>query len=297
MRIFVALSFFLASGLCTGQLRSVVINSATNEGVPFVNIWIENENVGTTSNQNGEFELDVDGEKMIVFSAIGFETRKVPSQSITDTVILTQKINLLDEVIVQSNKGNEKLVLGKFKKSRINHYFSCGTKPWITARRYEFEEEYLKTPFLNKLKILTRSDIKDAQFNIRLYGIGKEGEPSGFIYDENIIGLAKKSKKVTEVDLSDLNIRFPEDGFFIAVEWLIIDSNIHEYTYTIEDTQEERKGISYEPSIGTIPVDTNEESWMYTQGKWKKIFPFYNPVNNDNDGKYSLLAIELTLTN
>lgn len=57
----------------------MIIDSKTKEKIPYVNIWVENENIGTTSNEKGEFELKINNTKIILFSAIGFETRKISS--------------------------------------------------------------------------------------------------------------------------------------------------------------------------------------------------------------------------
>lgn len=289
------ITFLLITSLCFGQLKSVIINSETKETIPYVNIWIENENVGTTSNENGEFELDVSGSKIIVFSAIGFETKKIASNEIKSILALKPQTTLLDEVVIILKKQNEKLVIGTFNKSEINHYFSSGSKPWIIAKYFEFKEDYSETPFLNKIKLLTNSEIQNSKFNIRLYSIGENGQPDDYIYDENIIGTAQKGKRVTEVDISDVNIAFPKEGFFIAIEWLIIDDNIHKYSYKIKGSRKRLKAVSYEPSVGTIPSESEHNSWGFIKGKWGRVWKNI-PTSNSYKSKYNVLAIELTLT-
>ena len=296
MRKLLLITFALISNYSFSQLRSVVIEKETKEAIPYVNIWIEGENIGTTSNQQGEFEINIDSSAIIVFSAIGFETRRIQSDSITKEVELKTSTTKLAEVVVTASKENLKLTIGHFRRSKINHFFGVGTKPWITARYFPYEETYSKTPFIGSLKILTNSEIRDAKFNLRLYSINDRGEPGDYLYDENIIGIARKGKKVTEVDLSDLGIKFPKNGFFIAIEWLIIDENRYEYDYTMQGSKNKMKGVSYEPSIGTIPAETEDNSWIYMQGRWQKVWKNRSPLDRYKD-KYSLLAIELTLTN
>jgi len=268
----------------------------TKEAIPYVNIWIKGGNVGTTSNQKGEFEINIDSSAVIVFSAIGFETTRIQSDSITEKVELKTSTTHLEEVTVTASEQNLKLTIGNFRRSTINHYFAVGTKPWITARYFPYDEIYSKTRFLEGIKILTNSDVKDAKFNVRLYDVNENGEPGNYIYDKNIIGIARKGKKVTEVDLSDLGIEFPRNGFFIAIEWFIIDENRYEYEYTMQGSKKKMKGVSYEPSVGTIPAETDENSWIYMQGQWKKVLKNKSPLDRSKN-KYSLLAIELTLTN
>lgn len=297
MKKLLVITILLISNYCFSQLKSVIIDSETKEKIPYVNIWIENENIGTTSNEKGEFELEINGTKIILFSALGFETRKISSDSIKNVLELKPLVTELKEVVIKSKKQNKKLVVGKFKKSKINHYFACGTTPWISARYFKYQEDYDKTSFLNKIRVLTNSDVNDSKFNIRFYSVSKNGEPNESIFDENIIGIAKKGKKITEIDISDLNIEFPKEGLFIAIEWLIIESNKHQYSYTMTGSGKKLTGISYEPAIGTVPAETDENSWIFTQGKWRKMHKNNNGTLKRYKNKYNLLAIELTLTN
>ena len=296
MKKLLAITILLISNICFGQLKSVIIDSETKEKIPYVNIWVENEKIGTTSNENGEFELEIDNPKIILFSAIGFETKKISSDLIKKTLELKPITTELDGVIINSKKSTQELIIGEFKKPKINHYFGCGLKPWIIARFFKYNDKYSNTPFLKKIRILTNSDVKDSKFNIRLYSVNENGEPENYIYDQNIVGIAKKGKKTTEIDISALNIEFPDNGFFIAIEWLIIENNKYEYKYTIEGSRKKLEGISYEPAIGTVPAETDKNSWRYNQGKWRKVRKNVGTSKKYKD-KYSLIAIELTLTN
>ena len=50
-------------------------------------------------------------------------------------------------------------------------------------------------------------------------------------------------------------------------------------------------------TIGTVPADTDENSWIFTQGKWRKMHKNNSGTLKRYKEKYNLLAIELTLTN
>lgn len=297
IKTLLTLTLLLLSNIGFSQLKSVVIDRETKERIPYVNIWVENENIGTTSNLNGEFELAITQSKTIIFSAIGFETRKTLSDSIKSVVELSPMTTELGEVTIRPKNQIQTLTLGKVKKSKINSYFRSGPIPWIAARYFPYEETYDKTPFLEKLRFLTNSNLPDSKFNIRLYGVNSDGEPEGYLFDKNIFGFAKKGKKLTEIDLSGFNLQFPEEGFFVAIEWLIVDDNEYRYTYTQTGSSKKLRGISYEPAIGTISTETGENSWIFAQGHWVKPWKNRPPEAKGNKGEYSLLAIELTLTN
>ncbi|SHJ19342.1 CarboxypepD_reg-like domain-containing protein [Mesonia phycicola] len=296
------LLILLISNFTFSQIQSVIVNNNTKEVIPYVNIWVENEDIGTTSNNNGEFELNINNSKTIIFSAIGFETKKIISDSIKSVITLNPTVTQLEEVIIQNKLETKEISIGKFKKSKIDFYYSTGKKPWIVARFFKYQEAYKNTPFLNKINVLTNSDIDNAKFNIRLYSIDSNGEPDEYIYQENIIGTAEKGKNITEVDVSNLNIQFPKEGFFVAIEWLIVDANKRTYEYNMYNSDEKRIGYSYEPSIGTIPSETNEDNWIFHFGKWRKREKNISTPKKINYSKryrdkYNSIAVELILTN
>jgi hypothetical protein len=65
----------------------------------------------------------------------------------------------------------------------------------------------------------------------------------------------------------------------------------------MEGSKKKLKGTSYEPAVGTIPAETDENSWRFNQGKWRKVWKNNNETMKKYRNKYNLLAIELTLTN
>ena len=296
MKNILLITLILFSKIAFTQINGVIVNANTKEKIPFVNIWVENENTGTTSNEKGYFILDVDRTKTIIFSAIGFEKLAIKGSNIKNIVVLKPKIIEFPEIFIEPTNQNKELVIGKFKKSKIRDYFGGGTKPWIIARYFPYNSNYSKTKFLNKICILTKSFIKNANFKIRLYAVNEKGEPKGYIYNKNILGIAKKGKKITEINLRNLNIEFPKKGFFIAVEWLIIESNKYEFTYTMKGNNRKLKAISYQPNIGTIPTETNMNTWIFSGGKWQKIWKNNGRLKHYKE-KYNLIAIELTLSN
>lgn len=281
------------------QINATIIDEKTNEKVPFVNIWVENENIGTSADANGKFTLEkLESDKILVFSAIGYENLKINSNEIKEVVKLVPTITNLKEVVLIQRKNNLFLVIEEFKKSKINHFWGCKT-PWMVARYFDYKESYNKTQYLKSIKLLTRNDNKqDAIFNLRIYNKGKNGEPENYIFDENIIGIAKKGKKITEIDVSQLYIQIPQKGFFIAVEWIITEINKHEYSYKNSKTNLEVKDFKYSPSFGIIPSDLNDNSWIYIKGSWSRnLNKSINSFDKKYKNKYMLLAMELTLTN
>lgn len=291
--------FLFACNLSFSQLKSVIIDGMTKEKVPYVNIWVENENVGTTSNLEGEFTLNLDSTKIIVLSAIGFKRKRISSDSIKSVLELESFISELEEIVVTPKKETKSLVIGEFDESIINYYYTTYGKPWIIAKYFEYKEDYSTNRYLNKIRVLTNSNIDDAKFNIRLYSINEEGMPQDYIYNERIIGIAKKGKTMTEIDISDLGLKFPMNGFFVAIEWLIIEENEYKFKYKKKGEKKKVASSFFEPRIGTVLAETDENNWKLDQGKWTKFRKYKGGGNKYTNfkGMYSLPAIELTLTN
>jgi Family of unknown function (DUF5686)/CarboxypepD_reg-like domain len=100
--------FFLISLQSFSQIKGTITN-AKDSTLAFVNIYIEGTYVGTTSNNDGKYELSVSEKKSytIVFKYLGYKTLK---KQITITAfpynlnaVLTEENINLDEVVINAN--------------------------------------------------------------------------------------------------------------------------------------------------------------------------------------------------
>lgn len=299
MKKLLLIIILLISNFCFTQIKAVIIDSETKERIQYVNIWIEDENIGTTSNENGEFTLDNSSGKFLVLSRLGYENKRIEMTAFSDLILLNPKITELDEVVLKSIKEQRELVIGNFNDSDVGYYYASFDKPEIKARFFPFDSNYSNTPYLKKLKFRVYSNIRNAKFNVRLYSIGDNGEPNNPLYEKNIIGIVNKGMKNIELDLSGLDIAFPENGLFVSYEWLIIADNVFKTSFPIKNSQKQVEKIMYEPKVGFLPSEKDENSWTYKDGKWGKVDKFDETSNSPAQylNKFGLLAIEITLTN
>lgn len=292
--LFLLFPFYLFS-----QIRGSIIDKSTEKEVPFANIWIEDENIGTTSDNDGKFSLNekVIGKSLII-SAVGYERQEVQIESSDLTIYLIPKVYELDEIVIKQSENDNMVVLGGFDKSKIHHYYSCADKPWIVAKLVQYESRFVETPFIKAMTLLSLSEIKSSTFGLRFLSVDSSGAPGEEIVNELILVKAKKGNKTITVDLSKYYIEIPENGVFIAVEWLIIEENKYEFVVGMPNSKEKVKATTYEPSIGNIPSETNEYSWIYVNGKWKKESKLSDnlPIK-EYSGKFPQLAFELVLSN
>ena len=297
MRFFTILLLLLSS-YSFGQINAVVIDGDTKQKIPYVNISVLGEDIGTTSDFRGHFIFEKDiASKWLVFSAIGYKTKKLKVSEVNREVSLYQEVTALDEVLILPKKNTKAYVIGSFRKKKINHYFSNGPNPWMIAKYFAYKSAYNETPFLHKLRLLTKSNKPDATFNIRLYSVGENGNPENYIFDENIFGKAKRGKKYTEIDLSNLKIQIPENGFFVVVEWLAIEKNKHDYTYTMEGKKKKYSTHNFQPMIGSVPDSANGSCWIFSKGEWRRNKIPYDWPPKTKEYITRTLAIEMTLTN
>jgi hypothetical protein len=288
------LFFFITISL-SAQINGVVKDSISGQPIPYVNIWVENETIGTTSETNGNFSLDIKEEKVLVFSALGYETKK--SSSKTDLILLKPKVFQLKEVVIEQPKFKKEIEIGNFSKPEGYHI--SGNLDWSNAKYFKYETRFEETKFVKKIKIKTRSKVNNAKFKIRIFSVNKEGYPENDILSEDIIVTVKKGKRNNVIDVSNFKIDFPKEGLFIVYEVLKIETNKYIFQYTNEGSKKKYKEIYYAPDFESNIVD-EENTYHFRNGKWIKLQRWQNNETGDLkkfNNKVLEPAINLILTN
>lgn len=95
------------------------ITDAKNDALPFVNIYIENTFTGTTSNDKGHYELNIDKPDTytVVFQFLGYKTVKKEVEIkefpyYLDAVLVEEQISL-NEVVINSNENPADIIIRK----------------------------------------------------------------------------------------------------------------------------------------------------------------------------------------
>ena len=87
------------TNLLSAQIKGIVKDSITGKPIPYANIWVENENIGASTEENGEFSINTNPNKNLIFSALGFE-KKTLKASQTQVVKLASKSYQLEDVVI-----------------------------------------------------------------------------------------------------------------------------------------------------------------------------------------------------
>mgnify|MGYP000353785577 CR=1 FL=1 len=296
IKIVVCLLLVSSASELVAQRSGKVIDSTTNDPIPYVNIWIESTDEGTSSDINGSFLIeDLMPGQYLIFSAVGYDTKRIAASDLKSTISLNSIITNLDEVVITASKERQKVLIGNFKKSKINYFYSASSRPKICARYFgDIGRDHLNAQ-LKIVKIHTKATVSEARFQIRIYGVGADNQPGDLLHDDNIFGIAKKGNKVTVVDLSEYHIAIPETGIFIAVEWLVIDENIYYDKGRNVETREKVKYSAYDPLVGIVVSEVNPNSWIYENGMWSQVVKNPDYMGKKERGKYNMVAMELVL--
>jgi hypothetical protein len=293
----IGLALGILSLTSQAQQKRIIKDSLTGRPIPYVNIWVENEMIGATSDINGSFQFEKNPfGKKIILSSIGYKRKTIQFDEKLTTIFLIPDVVLLKEIVIGPRTRRTTKTVGDFKKSNVRHFFGCSGYPSMIGKYFPYTELYADTPFLGKIEVLTASDIHNARFNIRLYTMNEAGMPDKFIFNESILGTAKKGTNLTTLDISDKLIEIPRTGVLVAIEFLITDSNKHHYEYTMVNQKEKLEGISYEPAIGTIPSESGENSWQYIRGMWNRAPQARHLKIPEYQDKFTEVAVKLTLT-
>ena len=187
--------------------------------------------------------------------------------------------------------------LFNFKKTNTPHTYGCGGKPRIIANYFPSTDETEKHPFLKSIKFQTVSDINKAKFILHCYQVNKDGTPGDDLFSENCIVEVNKGTNMNVVNIEKYHLKFPENGLFIAIEWMMIEENKYSFISSLYGTNKKTERISYEPKLSGVFSDTGI-CWEYSSGQWKKInvmgvFPNTKKYQNT----YANLAVNISLTN
>jgi len=294
MRYIIIIFFFLISTSGISQVRGVILNVETHKPVPYSNIGIENSIIGTTSDVDGHFSFkkSILGIRLVI-SSVGFETQH---HLVTDSLVeiyLQPKTYELSNIIVKPNRKKLNLVVNEIPSRNCSNYLVCSGYPWITAKYFEYKKEYENLRFIKEVKILVTSKIDSAKFNLRIIEANDKGEPLDNISQNNIIIIANKGTHVYTQNLEDKHLIFPENGLFVALEWLIIDRNRFEFNYSMKGERKKIHETRFEPRFCAFPKQGSINLWTYSGGEWRRL----SIPDHLSKGQKLDLAIELILTN
>ena len=265
--------FLIVTQFAFSQIRGVVKDSISGEPIPFVNIWVENETVGTTSEADGTFFLEASKQKNIVISVLGYERKTIKGSQIS-VVQLKPMAYDLREVVILNKKQSKQIEIGDIKNA-IFQSFDNGPK--IEAKFFPYQSSYSKTKFIKEVTIFTDSRIEESTIKLHFYSVDENGYPGEELLTKDYVVTLKKGIIKHRFNISQFDLVFPEKGMFVAYEKLLIESN--------------KTGTKYQPYVLYNYVE-RDFFYTYAYGKWSK-----QSGNNSEKISVNEPSINLILTN
>lgn len=260
MKKVTAILIIFVSQWTLGQISGTVKDGESGNPVPFVNVWVKNTLIGATTGEGGKFLIAKAkiGDSIHV-SSLGYKTVEFSAKK-ENKIVLRPKIDMLDEVVVIPMKNSSEYLIESFKKIKKN-------RPWYNnghyslARYYGYKREYEKTPFINRISVITNNAKKEnVLFKICLVKVAPNGEPSeSGLIEERIMDSEKRVNEVY-VDLKQEKVVFPKNGFFVVVDRLNLEEN--------SSYNKISKSDILQPAIGMERTDQEKNTWFGFGGKW-----------------------------
>ncbi|RRO12356.1 hypothetical protein [Flavobacteriaceae bacterium 14752] len=188
--------------------------------------------------------------------------------------------------------GTEKFVLDGFEDADIKYLIGYSKDKNKIARFFENRYESTSNSYLSTINVFVGCEIESCDFGVEIYSVGKNGNPDNPIYDGEITGYAKEGNHWTVIDVSGLGIKFPKQGLFIVLKWLLTEENFYEFNGHKKDPNKRFIFTTYAPQFGTYPKD-NRYLWVLKNDVWEKEEKNTISILRKYEDKYTEPAIEL----
>jgi hypothetical protein len=193
--------------------------------LPYVNIGISGQNIGTLSDPDGSFEISVPGlllSDTLRFSSIGYKEQKTAINKLSDssTIRLQSFATLLSEVTVSGKRLHSKILRLGWMGGKD------GILPLDTIQgggAVALLVEAPKTPlFVEKLQVRLMYNSKDTA-RLRLHFFDYDSlhdRPGEELLSKEIVLEERKRFGWLRFDLSEKNILLDQKKFFVGFEWI-----------------------------------------------------------------------------
>ena len=221
-------AFLLSFNALNAQhiLQGRIIDAFTKEPLPFVNIGVLKKELGTVSNEDGFFFLevpDVYAAETLRFSMIGFDERDFQVADLeaillsNNTLVLAEQTTFLEEVVLTAEKKWDTRVSGNATTSKL---LITGFTSNQLGNEIALFVKVKKTPaYIEGIQFSVVENIyPEVRFRVNVYS-SEYRFPDENILKENIFVTLKQSEGIISVDLKEYDI-LVDDDIFISLEWI-----------------------------------------------------------------------------
>lgn len=218
-------ALIITSNNIFGQsISGKVICSSDNEPIIYASIGIIGTSKGTISNENGEFELNVDSickDSLVRFSMIGFESKVFKIKELINKenqIQLENKPVQLKEITIKPSGKATKF--GTTNYSRLGGV--CGWGGTSFGKGHEIGTKIELGENMVQLKSLHfrlhKQSFDSSLFRLHIRDI-EQGLPSKELLDKEIIISVSEEKGWVDIDLSKYHLTYKGD-IALTLEWI-----------------------------------------------------------------------------
>ncbi|MFM8740404.1 MAG: carboxypeptidase-like regulatory domain-containing protein, partial [Cytophagales bacterium] len=183
LKIALALLVTIQLGYSQTALHGKVVNQADKKPIAYANIGIANTGIGTISNEDGSFSLQVltlHLKDTLRFSGIGYGKRSIPIQSFLkkDVIVyLNEHVTQLKEVTVTSKKEKNKTFELGNRKSRggtleNDTVYAGSATALLIENKNPFKKDFSFPVYLQSASIrIFRNNLPSFKMRVRLYSV------------------------------------------------------------------------------------------------------------------------------
>jgi len=247
-------------------LSGRIIDKTTKEPLPFTSLSLKEEQTGALSNEFGVFQLPAptknDSDSLIVM-ALGYEHLAivVRKNEVRENMVLevARRAVALQNVLVKGGKVKN-LGLGA-----TTNRPGEGLLQGQPGSQCAFFVKNDKNKQLGNIRSVSfyigENGFPREPFRVRLYKAdGNYNAPNTDLLTDNVVVSAPKGGQWYTVDLTSYNVVAPEEGFFVAMEWIVsgdaffktdfMDASYTPYGQIMRPTFEFKESRTWNFSIG-----------------------------------------------
>jgi hypothetical protein len=213
------------------QMTGVIYDDLTNTGIPYVNIGIRGTDVGTSSFEDGEFEILIPEKHKsdsLTFSAIGYTsfTQALSSLTINNSVIirLKQDATLLNEVVIRPDRPSKPALFGLFGGTTMGQQFSSRTGGAAMAILLNQEGKTISID--HAVLFIHKNELPEFKLRCRIQE-NADGIPGRDLLNKNVVVSTTIKRGEVKFDLSSFTV-IVNTSFFLVIEW-VVDKAMSDY--------------------------------------------------------------------
>ena len=274
--LFIVFFFSVPIYSSSQTIKGVVVDSETNEPIPYAEIYTEK--FGCITGEKGQYYFNsnlINDCDSIYFKCLGYETSKLSVKDFISSNAYNMKLKRkeyeINEVMVYAEKIGTKIVKkGFYKKEARGGYGTTGISGHQVAIFIDNSKN--ENGKIQKLFYFIHKQGRPTdKFRIHLYSaINKDTPPQEELIPESIVTNAEKGNSWLVLDIEKYNIDFPKNGFFVSLEFLKDTFAIDEY---------KKGGVLVSGRKLNLGLNREKENQGYTwkydfeERKWTQILP------------------------